>query len=31
MVSPLEKKFSIQYIYPITACELNNKVLLRKI
>jgi hypothetical protein len=27
MVPPLEKKFLIQYIYQLNACELNNKVL----
>jgi hypothetical protein len=26
MDSPLEKKFPIQYIYGVNACELNNKV-----
>ncbi len=26
MPSPLEKKFSIQYIYGVGACELINKV-----
>ena len=26
MVSPLEKKSPMQYIYRVIACELNNKV-----